>query len=260
MLGLWWRTLPYCHEVACTLCEDLEIPLFKKERRKWPPISGALSVLHEGHYWIFLLSSKKGNYFSASSSLVLSPYFLLPLFNPPALSCHHSCGLCSLDDASNLELLGCSYGLLGRPPLLRSLSNVSSGQAEQQSKCPLNSPLLLLCPGGVEISPFPERSSLRNYLKICLNKPIFFPPAPPIYTSPYLKGTPPCVGVVTSEMLLLNGEMPAVETWLTICLPFFLTHHLLLWDPKGSCKKANWMVLETIWYRFLDEETDAHRS
>lgn len=154
---------------------------------------------------------------------MLSPYFLLPPYHPPALSCHHSCGLCSLDDASNLELLGCSYGLLGRPPLLLSLSNVSSGQAEQRSKHPLNSPLLLPCPGGVEISPFPERSSLRNYLKICLNKLIFFPPSPPIYTSPYLKGTPPCVGVDTRNLWNVDVKWWNACSWdLANYLPSFL--------------------------------------
>ena len=55
---------------------------YVKTQKKWPPVSGVLSTLHEGSYWILLLSVKKSNCFSASSSPVLSPDFLLPAYYP----------------------------------------------------------------------------------------------------------------------------------------------------------------------------------
>lgn len=54
-------------------------------------------------------SVKEGNYFSASSSLMLSPEFLLPTYYPPALSCDDIYGLCSLGDAFPLEPSGGNY-------------------------------------------------------------------------------------------------------------------------------------------------------
>ena len=54
------------------------------------------------------ISVKEGNYFSASSSLMLSSDFLPPAY-PPALSCDDIYGLCSLRGASRLEPLGGNY-------------------------------------------------------------------------------------------------------------------------------------------------------
>lgn len=54
-----------------------------------------------------------------------------------------------------------------------------------------------------------------------------------------------CINCHILEILLTDGSVSdqklAVESWLITCLPFFLTPHLLIWEPKGSDKMQNWM-------------------